>query len=93
MSLGAGPSRGCNDLRLVQKAEVDGRGFGSGHRRHAARHELPSRLQQDRGQQARRKTFSAPKVPTEKRGITFAKFLGLAWTAANAKAKEIGWVA
>ena len=38
-------------------------------------------------------TFSAPKVPTEKRGITFAKFLGLAWTAANAKAKEIGWVA
>ena len=38
-------------------------------------------------------TFSAPKAPTEKRGITFAKFLGLAWTAANAKAKEIGWVA
>ena len=38
-------------------------------------------------------TFSAPKVPGEKRGITFAKFLGLAWTAANAKAKEIGWTA
>ena len=36
-------------------------------------------------------TFSAPKVPRAKRGITFAKFLGLAWTAANAKAKEIGW--
>jgi hypothetical protein len=38
-------------------------------------------------------TFSAPKVPGGKRGITFAKFLGLAWTAANAKAKEIGWIA
>ena len=37
--------------------------------------------------------FSAPKVPEEKRGITFAKFLGLAWAAANAKAKEIGWTA
>jgi hypothetical protein len=36
-------------------------------------------------------TFSASKVPEEKRGITFAKFLALAWTAANAKAKEIGW--
>ena len=38
-------------------------------------------------------TFTASKVPEEKRGITFAKFLGLAWTAANAKAKEIGWTA
>jgi len=38
-------------------------------------------------------TFSAPKVPGGKRGITFAKFLGLAWKAANAKAKEIGWIA
>jgi len=38
-------------------------------------------------------TFSAPKVPGGKRVITFAKFLGLAWKAANAKAKEIGWIA
>ena len=38
-------------------------------------------------------TFSAPKVPGEKRGITFAKFLAVAWPAANAKAKEIGWIA
>ena len=37
-------------------------------------------------------TFSASKVPDEKRGVTFAKFLGLAWTAANTKAKEIGWI-
>ena len=38
-------------------------------------------------------TFSASKAPDEKRGISFAKFLALAWTAANAKAKEIGWTA
>ena len=38
-------------------------------------------------------SFSAAKVPDEKRRITFAKFLALAWTAANAKAKEIGWTA
>ena len=38
-------------------------------------------------------SFSAAKVPDEKRRITFAKFLALAWTAANAKAKEIGWIA
>ena len=38
-------------------------------------------------------TFTASKVPAETRGITFAKFLALAWTAANAKAKEIGWTA
>ena len=38
-------------------------------------------------------TFSASKVPDETRRITFAKFLALAWTAANAKAKEIGWIA
>ena len=37
-------------------------------------------------------TFSASKVPDEKRTVTFAKFLGLAWTAANTKAKEIGWI-
>jgi hypothetical protein len=37
-------------------------------------------------------TFSAPKVPGAKRSITFAKFLALARTAANAKAKEIGWI-
>ena len=38
-------------------------------------------------------TFSTSKVPDETRRITFAKFLALAWTAANAKAKEIGWIA
>jgi hypothetical protein len=32
-------------------------------------------------------TFSAPKVSGEKRGITFATFLALAWTAANARRK------
>jgi hypothetical protein len=38
-------------------------------------------------------TFSAPKVPEGERRITFPKFLALAWTAANKKAKEIGWIA
>ena len=38
-------------------------------------------------------TFSAFKMPDLNRRITFAKFLALAWTAANAKARGIGWVA
>jgi hypothetical protein len=37
--------------------------------------------------------FSAPKLPEEKRKVTFPRFLALAWTAANAKAREIGWIA
>jgi hypothetical protein len=32
-------------------------------------------------------------VPEGERRITFPKFLALAWTAANKKAKEIGWIA
>jgi len=38
-------------------------------------------------------TFTAPKVSSEKGGITFSKFLALAWAAANKKAREIGWIA
>jgi hypothetical protein len=38
-------------------------------------------------------SFSAPKLPDEKRKVTFPRFLALAWTAANAKAREIGWIA
>jgi len=33
--------------------------------------------------------FTTSKEPG---GITFSKFLALAWPAANAKAKEIGWI-
>jgi len=36
--------------------------------------------------------FSGSKVPEEKKGFTLPEFLALAWTAANAKAKEIGWI-
>ena len=38
-------------------------------------------------------TFSAFKVPDINRRITFANFLALAWTAANEKAKDMGWIA
>jgi hypothetical protein len=38
-------------------------------------------------------SFSASRVPEEKRKITFPQFLALAWRAANDKAKEIGWIA
>jgi hypothetical protein len=38
-------------------------------------------------------SFSAPKLPEEKRKVTFPQFLALTWTAANAKAREIGWIA
>lgn len=38
-------------------------------------------------------TFAASKAPDKKRGITFAKFLALAWRVANEKAKEICWIA
>jgi hypothetical protein len=37
-------------------------------------------------------TFTSAKEPDEKRGITFSRFLALAWTAANEKAREIGWI-
>jgi hypothetical protein len=37
-------------------------------------------------------SFFAPKVQDEKRKVSFPQFLALAWTAANAKAKEIGWI-
>ena len=38
-------------------------------------------------------SFSARKPQDEKRKVSFPQFLALAWTAANAKAKEIGWIA
>jgi hypothetical protein len=38
-------------------------------------------------------SFSASRVPEEKRKISFPQFLALAWRAANDRAKEIGWIA
>ena len=38
-------------------------------------------------------SFSAPKRQDEARKVRFPQFLALAWTAANEKAKEIGWIA
>jgi hypothetical protein len=38
-------------------------------------------------------SFSARKGQDEARRISFPQFLTLAWTAANEKAKEIGWMA
>jgi hypothetical protein len=37
-------------------------------------------------------SFYARKIQGEKRKISFPHFLGLAWTAANAKARELGWI-
>lgn len=37
-------------------------------------------------------TFRAPKPPNEARKVTFPKFLSLAWSAANEKARELGWI-
>jgi len=37
-------------------------------------------------------SFRARKGLDETRKVSFPKFLGLAWTAANAKAKELGWI-
>jgi hypothetical protein len=37
-------------------------------------------------------TFQAAKHPNETHKVTFPKFLSLAWTAANAKARELGWI-
>jgi hypothetical protein len=37
-------------------------------------------------------SFNARKRPNEVRKVTFPRFLGLAWTAANAKARELGWI-
>ena len=33
------------------------------------------------------------KVQDKKGQVSFPRFLALAWTAANAKAREIGWIA
>ena len=37
-------------------------------------------------------SFRARKGLDETRKLSFPKFLGLAWTAANAKARELGWI-
>jgi hypothetical protein len=37
-------------------------------------------------------SFRARKGLDETRNVSFPKFLGLAWTAANAKARELGWI-
>jgi len=37
-------------------------------------------------------SFHARKGLDETRKVTFPKFLSLAWTAANAKARELGWI-
>jgi hypothetical protein len=37
-------------------------------------------------------SFRARKGLDETRKVSFPKFLGLAWTAANAKARELGWI-
>jgi hypothetical protein len=36
--------------------------------------------------------FVTKKLENEKRHISFPDFLALAWTAANGKAREIGWI-
>lgn len=36
--------------------------------------------------------FRARKGLDETRKVSFPKFLSLAWTAANAKARELGWI-
>ena len=38
-------------------------------------------------------SFSSRKGPDEAHRVSFPQFLALAWTAANQKAKEIGWIA
>jgi hypothetical protein len=37
-------------------------------------------------------SFSGRKVQNERSMVSFPHFLSLAWTAANEKAKEIGWI-
>ena len=37
-------------------------------------------------------SFQARKFQDERRRVSFPKFLGLAWSAANDKAREIGWL-
>jgi hypothetical protein len=37
-------------------------------------------------------SFHAPKSPDQTRKVPFPKFLGLAWTAANERARELGWI-
>jgi hypothetical protein len=37
-------------------------------------------------------SFQARKGLDETRKVTFPKFLRLAWPAANAKARELGWI-
>ena len=36
--------------------------------------------------------FATKRLENEKPQISFPRFLALAWTAANEKAKEIGWI-
>jgi hypothetical protein len=38
-------------------------------------------------------SFSSARGLPEKHKVSFPQFLALAWAAANAKAKELGWIA
>jgi hypothetical protein len=38
-------------------------------------------------------SFSSTKSATEKTTLAFPRFLALAWSAANDKARELGWIA
>ena len=77
---------------LVQETDHFRRGRGSRDRRQVAWHELQRRLREDNNQLIAN-AFSARKIQDEKRKVRFPQFLALAWAAANAKAKEIGWIA
>ena len=37
-------------------------------------------------------SFRGRNLKDERRGVSFPRFLGLAWTAANDKARQIGWL-
>ena len=37
-------------------------------------------------------SFRGRNLQDERRRVSFPRFLGLAWTAANDKAREIGWL-
>jgi hypothetical protein len=45
-----------------------------------------------KGNQLIASSFSGRKVQDKRSKVSFPHFLSLAWTAANEKAKEIGWI-
>jgi hypothetical protein len=77
---------------LVQEIENYPRGLGRRDTRDDAGHEFSIVYEKTKDNQLIASSFSGRNNQDEKPKVSFPRFLALAWTAANEKAKELGWI-